>query len=256
MTSTHAAAWRALAERLADYASVQGCFGDFDGACIEHTDNPADWCGLCAAGRAAATLRAMAAQPQATASADDLVDAIFKCWSDAPVWISDAAHAEMVAAILARDRAMAAQQEQADAEYRRKLDCVIEIERRAYDRLALCSDHRDKATGRCIVCVAEERTRREQAAKPAAGQQDIEMHPRYRAEHERAERWMREAAEMRRQGETAVDEVWDDVLAAVQRAWPEPQSYGECPTELIARLIDERDAALATTQATPPREGR
>jgi len=42
----------------------------------------------------------------------------------------------------------------------------------------------------------------------------------------------------------AVDEAWDDVLRAVQRAWPEPQSYADCPTELIARLIDERDAAL------------
>lgn len=30
------------------------------------------------------------------------------------------------------------------------------------ERLALCPDHRDKATGRCVVCVAEERTRREE----------------------------------------------------------------------------------------------
>ena len=29
------------------------------------------------------------------------------------------------------------------------------------ERLALCPDHRDKATGRCIVCQAEERTRQE-----------------------------------------------------------------------------------------------
>lgn len=42
---------------------------------------------------------------------------------------------------------------------------VVELERRNYDRLALCSDHRDKATGRCIVCVAEERTKREVEGK-------------------------------------------------------------------------------------------
>ena len=29
------------------------------------------------------------------------------------------------------------------------------------NRLALCSDHRDKGAGRCIVCQAEERTRKE-----------------------------------------------------------------------------------------------
>ena len=38
---------------------------------------------------------------------------------------------------------------------------VRQIERAAYERLALCSDHRDKATGRCIVCQAEERTQEE-----------------------------------------------------------------------------------------------
>lgn len=30
---------------------------------------------------------------------------------------------------------------------------------RQVDRFALCPDHRDKATGRCVVCQAEERTR-------------------------------------------------------------------------------------------------
>lgn len=47
-----------------------------------------------------------------------------------------------------------------------RLARVVEIERRAYDRLALCPDHRDKATGRCIVCVAEERTKRELRSSP------------------------------------------------------------------------------------------
>lgn len=49
----------------------------------------------------------------------------------------------------------------------------LEIERRRrgmaerqVERLALCPDHRDKATGRCIVCQAEERTRMEQAKRP------------------------------------------------------------------------------------------
>jgi len=43
----------------------------------------------------------------------------------------------------------------------------LEIIEHAYSGLALCSDHRDKANGRCIVCVAEERTRREFAASRA-----------------------------------------------------------------------------------------
>jgi hypothetical protein len=47
----------------------------------------------------------------------------------------------------------AVQREHALSEHR------IEIATRAYDRLALCPDHRDKASGRCIVCTAEERTR-------------------------------------------------------------------------------------------------
>lgn len=34
-------------------------------------------------------------------------------------------------------------------------------DRHYIERLALCPDHRDKATGRCIVCQAEERTRQE-----------------------------------------------------------------------------------------------
>lgn len=38
-----------------------------------------------------------------------------------------------------------------------RLQRINEIEKRSYDRLNLCSDHRDKANGRCIVCVAEER---------------------------------------------------------------------------------------------------
>lgn len=39
-----------------------------------------------------------------------------------------------------------------------------ELTAHAYDTLALCPDHRDKATGRCIVCVAEERVRQEMKA--------------------------------------------------------------------------------------------
>jgi hypothetical protein len=38
---------------------------------------------------------------------------------------------------------------------------IAEMERRALERLNLCSDHRDKAAGLCIVCQAEHRTRDE-----------------------------------------------------------------------------------------------
>lgn len=42
----------------------------------------------------------------------------------------------------------------------------VRLLRRQVERMALCPDHRDKATGRCIVCQAEERTRQELAADP------------------------------------------------------------------------------------------
>jgi hypothetical protein len=45
--------------------------------------------------------------------------------------------------------------------------------------------------------------------------------------------------------EAIVNEIWDDVLHAVQQAWPEPQSYADCPTELIARVIDEKKSLAA-----------
>ena len=43
---------------------------------------------------------------------------------------------------------------------------------RAYDRLQLCPDHRDKVNGRCIVCMAEERTRQEGASSGSASTPD------------------------------------------------------------------------------------
>jgi predicted ribosome quality control (RQC) complex YloA/Tae2 family protein len=42
---------------------------------------------------------------------------------------------------------------------------ISEIEKQAYDRLALCPDHRDKASGVCVVCQAEARTRDEALAE-------------------------------------------------------------------------------------------
>lgn len=63
---------------------------------------------------------------------------------------------EVVSQILHRVRAQLDTLAQEQAHLQR----IVEIERRAYDRLALCPDHRDKANGRCIVCVAEERERR------------------------------------------------------------------------------------------------
>ena len=51
---------------------------------------------------------------------------------------------------------------QAEAELKARLDA------RYIERLNICPDHRDKANGRCVVCVAEERGRVEaQAALPA-----------------------------------------------------------------------------------------
>ncbi len=51
-----------------------------------------------------------------------------------------------------------------------KLKHIIEIERRNYDRLNLCPDHRDKSGDYCIVCRAETRTREELRASPGAGE--------------------------------------------------------------------------------------
>lgn len=42
-----------------------------------------------------------------------------------------------------------------------QMQLELRLLRRQVERMALCSDHRDKATGRCIVCQAEERTRQE-----------------------------------------------------------------------------------------------
>jgi hypothetical protein len=60
----------------------------------------------------------------------------------------------------------------------------------------------------------------------------------------------REAQEVEARHDAAINEIWEDVLRCVQQAWPDdPHSYGNCPTELIAELIDERDGlrgALST----------
>lgn len=55
----------------------------------------------------------------------------------------------------------------------------LQIERiltRQYDALAICPDHRDKHDGRCIVCVAEERTKVE-PLQPAAAAPPIDLEP-------------------------------------------------------------------------------
>lgn len=57
---------------------------------------------------------------------------------------------------------------QADAETIAQLKRRLEISERQYDRLALCPDHRDKATGRCIACDGETRSRRAAQAEIAA----------------------------------------------------------------------------------------
>lgn len=58
----------------------------------------------------------------------------------------------------------------ADPEGQQQTDLELRLLRRQVERMALCPDHRDKATGRCIVCQAEERTRQELAdiARPGA----------------------------------------------------------------------------------------
>ncbi len=41
---------------------------------------------------------------------------------------------------------------------------------------------------------------------------------------------------------SSVDSVWEEVVTSIARAWPgEQMSWHESPTELITRLIDERD---------------
>ena len=42
-----------------------------------------------------------------------------------------------------------------------RLQLRVTLAERQVERMALCPDHRDKATGRCIVCQAEERTTQE-----------------------------------------------------------------------------------------------
>lgn len=59
----------------------------------------------------------------------------------------------------------------------KKTAVMLEHAQHYIDRLALCADHRDKATGRCVVCQAEERTRQEvRRTAPAVGQDTAEYH--------------------------------------------------------------------------------
>lgn len=58
------------------------------------------------------------------------------------------------------------EKKQAEAEIA-KAKVIIELAQRAYDRLALCPDHRDKTNGTCIVCMAERRTQQEAVAEIA-----------------------------------------------------------------------------------------
>ncbi len=60
-------------------------------------------------------------------------------------------------------------------------------------------------------------------------------------EQDRTQWHKNELKEFERQRTESEDEIWESVLRAVQRAWPEPHDYGDSPLELIAELIDERD---------------
>ena len=47
-----------------------------------------------------------------------------------------------------------------------------------------------------------------------------------------------------RKCEEAENAVWDELTAALQRAWPdETLAWNESPLELVTRLVDERDEA-------------
>lgn len=62
---------------------------------------------------------------------------------------------------------------------RPQLELRLRLAERAYERLNLCPDHRDKASGTCIVCEAERRTAQESAAlRSRAEWQDMETAPR------------------------------------------------------------------------------
>lgn len=55
---------RFVAQRLADVAAFNGCFGKEDGICIElRPDDPVEWCKYCVQGAAAKLLVAQFAEP-------------------------------------------------------------------------------------------------------------------------------------------------------------------------------------------------
>jgi hypothetical protein len=85
----------------------------------------------------------------------------------------------------------------------------------------------------------------------AAGENADAKHWRKRAEQAEAAltACRAQGVEDERQRTEAENEIWEDVLRAVQRAWPEPRSYGDSPIELIAELIDERDGCRAQGEA-------
>lgn len=48
-----------------------------------------------------------------------------------------------------------------------RLNLIIKIENEHYERMKLCPDHRDKLSGRCIVCDGEKRGKDEERARIA-----------------------------------------------------------------------------------------
>lgn len=68
-----------------------------------------------------------------------------------------------------------------------RLQHRVGLETRAYERLELCPDHRDKTNGTCIVCMAEKRTKGELEAELSAVRQTLqeldEMADRYATSH-------------------------------------------------------------------------
>ena len=114
---------------------------------------------------------------------------------------------------------------------------------RLYDRLALCPDHHENTTGRCIVCVAEERAAQKWRAENAALRAERDMAQEsaqyWRGEYETSNAFARQCV--------ARLAALEEALTALERDWrnrnrtssgPQPQMWQwhllKCADELAA----------------------
>ena len=114
---------------------------------------------------------------------------------------------------------------------------------RLYDRLALCPDHHENTTGRCIVCVAEERAAQKWRAENAALRAERDMAQEsaqyWRGEYETSNAFARQCV--------ARLAALEEALTALEQRWREQASGYMAIAQANAGPHAELAAMMATT---------